>query len=501
MVHCRPIEPIPPVPYVEEIGRPRSTVSVQDRCHMGSRFLVSPMETIEISRPDLGRLIRQMACWVTLTRETIIQRLMSLAKEKFESCPSYRNLYQTLINQDDIPQLILFDVLCRSPQLTMLSLMVPKTADGIEYSALMTMVARNRQSDNTSTASATGDHDQALGISRSLASIQLCLDLRPPAASRSRGDGRDEQDLGFDHQDYWPLLIMPNVVRVYCYGDDASFDLGFLWEEDDSKEEEGSVEIGAPPKGYLQTVREIHLDASSSGPKSLYSLCRHAPQLEVLRVTHRRHSQEEFSWGNPNAETFDSGLLMRASTLRHLHLDFYDSTEYISFTGKDGRLASLPQLRHLETLHIQLQTLFGAISAIYRRDIGSMFPSSLIELTLHDQWPQDVIEREECIMMYSGNLDPMEFQGGWIMSPGVTKVEFWYSYRKAILRMLMRLCNVSAERLPRLRRLSYVSDYWSCRGWERENPFGVVQARFSEKGIEFHAGEELATTAEPEENE
>jgi hypothetical protein len=414
--------------------------------------------------------------------------MMSLVKKKLESSPLDRDLYQTLISRHDVPQLILFDVLCRSPQLTMLSLLVPRSAEGIEYSALMAMVAGNRRSDETSTPPATLDHDQALGISRSLASIQLCLDRYLPAALRSRGH-EEEEDMGFDHQDYWPLLGISNLIRLHCYGDDASRGLAFLLEED------GSIGCGEPPEGYLGTVQEIRLDASSSGPKALYSLCRHAPQLQALRVSHRRHSQEPFILGNPTANNLDSGLLMRASTLRHLHLDFYDSVEYKFFTGPDGRLASLPQLHRLETLRIQLQTLFGSISAIPRRDIGGMFPRSLVELTLHDQWRQDVVETEERIKMYSGLMDPEQFRGGWIMGRGMTEARFWYSYRKGILRMLMRLCDVSAERLPHLRRVHYVSDFWSRRSWERydssENPLNEVQARFSERDIEFYAGEKL----------
>lgn len=438
------------------------------------------------SRPDLGRFIRQMACWVTLTRETAVQRMVNLAKEKLESSPWDHDLYQNLISQPNVPQLVLFDILCRSTQLTMLSLLVPRSRESIEYSALMAMVAENRQLDDTSAAPATLGRSQGLGISRSMTSIQLCLDRHLPVAlRRSLGYEEDEEDMGFDHQDYWPLLRISNLIRLHCYGDDACRDLGFQLPEDES------MGYGAPREGYLGTVQEVHLDASSSGPRSLYSLCRHAPQLQVLKVRHRRHSQERFPWG-PDANNLDSGLLMRASTLRHLHLDFYDSVECKSHTGPDGRLASLPQFHHLETLHIQLQTLFGKISAISRHDIEDMLPSSLVELTLHDQWCQDVVETEERIQMYSGRMDPEEFQGGWIMRYGVTEAGFWYGYRKAILRMLMRLCDVSAERLPHLRRAHFVSDFWSRRGWG-QNSFDEVQARFFERGIQFYAGEKLET--------
>lgn len=412
--------------------------------------------------------------------------MVNLAKKKMEYSPLDRDLYQNLITQHNVPQLILFDILCWSTQLTMLSLLIPRSREGIEYSALMAMIAENQQLDDTSATTTTLGHEQGHGISCSAASVQLCLDRHLPAALRSLDE--DEQDMGFDHQDYWPLLRTSNLIRLHCYGDEASFNLWFQLEED--VEEDSSIGPGPPPKEYLETVQEVRLDASSSGPQSLYYLCRHAHQLQVLRVSHRRHSQKLFVSGS-TTKKFDNGLLMRASTLRHLHLDFNDSVECISHTGPDSRLASLPQLHHLETLHIQLQTLFGRISAISRLDIGNMFPSSLAELTLDDQWRQDVVETEERIKMYSGLVDPEDFEGGWIMGYGMTEAGFWHSYRKGILKMLMRLCDVSAERLPHLRRVHYVSDFWSRRGWERQYSFDEVQARFCERGIEFYAGEKL----------
>jgi hypothetical protein len=99
------------------------------------------------SRPNLGHLMHQMACWITLTRETTVQSMMSLAKEKLESSAPGRDLYQTLSGRDDVPQFVLFDILCRSPQLAMLSLLVPRSAEGAECSALMAMVAGIRHSE------------------------------------------------------------------------------------------------------------------------------------------------------------------------------------------------------------------------------------------------------------------------------------------------------------------------------------------------------------------
>ncbi|KAF7510607.1 hypothetical protein GJ744_006219 [Endocarpon pusillum] len=424
------------------------------------------------SRLELGHFIRELACWVALTRGTVIQKIISLTEEQLESSPSDRDLYQTIIKRHDVPQLLLFEILCRSQQLTMLSLLVPRSAEDMEYSTLMAMIAGSRRSYNSSIAMTTQDHDHQLEISHSLTSIELCRDWENSAAW-----GTEEylEDVGFDHQDYWPLLKTSNLIRLHCYGDDASNGLAFLLEED------GSIGCGAPPEAYLGTVREVHLDSSSSGPNSLYYICRHAPQLQALRVSHRRHSQDSVMWVHAAANNLDSGLLMRAATLRHLHLDFYDSGEY--------RLTSLPHLLRLETLHIQLQTLFGKMSALNKYDIGDMFPSSLVELTLHDQWQQDVIETEERTKMYSGLMDPEEFQGGWIMSHGMTEAGFWYRYQNVVLRMLVRLCDVSADRLPQLRRVQYVSDFWSRRKWGQQNLFDEVQAGFSKRNIEFYAGE------------
>jgi hypothetical protein len=136
-------------------------------------------------------------------------------------------------------------------------------------------------------------------------------------------------------------------------------------------------------------------------------------------VSQRRHSQKEDFWGQLHPKNLNNGLLMRAATLRHLRLDFYDAWEYKYYNGPDQKLICLPELYRLETLQIQLQTLFGRKSAIPRYNIGNIFPSSLVELTLDDEWEQDVIEAEERIQLYSGLMDPEVFQGGWMISPGI----------------------------------------------------------------------------------
>jgi hypothetical protein len=184
-------------------------------------------------------------------------------------------------------------------------------------------------------------------------------------------------------------------------GDDSSPDPDFLR----LLEEEGVVGDRALPEGYLKRIQEVCFYASSSGPRSLYCLANNAPQLQTLRVSHRRHSQEQDFDGQPYANDLDRGLLMHAATLRHLHLDFYDSGEYNDYVGPDQRLTCLPRLCHLETLQIQLQTLFGTRSAISSSDIGNMLPTSLVELTLDDQWDQDVDEAENRIRLYSGLID------------------------------------------------------------------------------------------------
>jgi hypothetical protein len=439
--------------------------------------------------PNLGSLIHQIACWITLTRDVVIRRTIQAVKEKLELSASphdqrlYENIYK--IVQDDVPQVIIFDMLCRTPHLTTLSLQVPRTAEQIDYSYLMKMIANSRHLDGTSTPPMMLNHNHSPGLSCSPATLQLCLDPCLPAALKSRAD--EDEDMGFDHQDYWPLFGISGLVRLHCWGDDGSRGFGFLIEED------GTVGLGALPEGYFEGIREIRLDSSSSGPQSLYSLCQSAPQLETLRVSQRRHSQNPDFWGQLHPKNLNNGLLMRAATLRHLHLDFYDSWEHKYYNGPDRKLICLPELCRLETLQIQLQTLFGRRSAIPRHHIGNTFPRSLVELTLDDEWDQDVIETEERIQLYSGLMDPEEFQGGWVIGPG-TEAGFWYTYRRDILKMLMLLCEISAERLPHLRRVHYVSNHWSRR-WERyqplEKPFNEVQAMFSEKGIEFYAGEKM----------
>jgi hypothetical protein len=212
----------------------------------------------------------------------------------------------------------------------------------------------------------------------------------------------------------------------------------------------------------------------------LHFLAKNAPQLQTLRVSHRRHYREEGLWVQSYANTLDRGLLMRAATLRHLHLYFYASGdwEFNRYIGPDQRLTCLPQLCHLETLQIQLLTLFGTRSAISSSDIGNMFPNSLAELTLDDEWDD-------------GECD----DGEWDNDVIEDRIRLTEAYEETIMEMLMRLCEAAlAERLPHLRRVHYVSDYWPQRRqkyFPAEKPFDEIQAMFSKRGIEFYAGEKL----------
>ncbi|KAI9854839.1 MAG: hypothetical protein M1813_000855 [Trichoglossum hirsutum] len=437
-------------------------------------------------RPDLSRFVHQMAFWITLTRQSVVKSVTKAAKERLESSdlPQDQNLYRTLVDchgihgsvEHDMPQFIVFDVLCRTPHLTMLSLQVPKTLEDIPYVYLMRMIARSHDL-NVAPARPVTSYDQSPGVSRFLNSLQLCLDPCPLAVQENRS--YRGEDMGFDHQDFWPLFGISSLVRLHCWGDDACRGLGFLL---------GGGRARAPPGNYLGRIQELCLDASSSGPKPLYTLCKNAPQLQTLRVSPRRHSQGNDFWGQVYTDNLNQGLLMRAATLRHLHLDFYDLWEYHGYVRPYQMLTCLPRLCHLETLQVQLQTLFGRRSAITSNDIGNMFPNSLVELTLDDIWDQDVIESKDPFRTFTGLIGPEDFRGGWRLAPGVTEAEFWHTYGKGIKKMMVRLCEVSAERLPHLRRFHYVSDYWSRRYNPQENPFDDLQEMFSERSIEFYAG-------------
>jgi hypothetical protein len=490
----------PEMPDVEERPMEPSSRYLTSRstlfhlCLASSKFdaLARPLlfRTIVIWEPDsLLLLWRSLRCRPNLgrlARRSVVQNIVNAVKEKLESSrlSDEQDLYRTLIDchdrhessELDISQHMVFDILCRTPHLRTFSLQVPRTAEDVHYTYLIRMMAGSCGLDAISAQPVTLSRDQPLGISRSLTTLQLCLDPCLPAALRSRSD--EDEDMGFDHQDYWPLFGLSSLVRLYCWGDDASFPFALLLEED------GPTGLGAPPEGYLGSIKEICFDASSSGPKSLYSLCQNAPRLQSLRVNQRRHSQDFWDW--PYTNSLDRGLLIRASTLRHLYLRFYDSQAY-------QRLTCLPQICHLETLQIQLQTLFGNRSAISSVDIGSILPRSLLELTLDDHWKEDVIETENRIKMYSGLIEPEEFESGWNYLPGQTAAGFWYCYGRYIVKILERLCEVSSERLPHLRRVHYVSDHWSTRqqGYGQSKPFDKIQGMFSERGIEFYAGETM----------
>ena len=87
-----------------------------------------------------------------------------------------------------------------------------------------------------------------------------------------------------------------------------------------------------------------------------------------------------------------------------------------------------------------------------------MFPSSLVELTLDDEWDEDVVDIEERIQIYSRIMDPEQFVGGWEITTG-TKARFWNRYQRSIVNILMSLWGISGERLPQLQRVHYVSNH------------------------------------------
>jgi len=310
-----------------------------------SDSLVLLWRTLRID-PNLGSLIYQMACWITLTREVVVHWTIQAVKKKLELSvsPHDQMLYEDIhkIVEDDVPQAIIFDILCCAPHLTTLSLQVPRSAENIDYSYLMRMIANGGNLDRISTLPMALNHNHSTGLSCSPETLQLCLDPCLPAALKNQAD--EDEDMGFDHQDYWPLFGISGLIRLHCWGDDASRGFGFMLEED------GSAGLGDLPKGYFEGIQEICLDSSSSGPKSLYSICQSAPQLEKLRVSQRRHSQIRGFWGQVDPKNRNNGLLMRAATLRHLHLDFYDSCEYKCYNGPDQKLTCLPQFYRLEKL-------------------------------------------------------------------------------------------------------------------------------------------------------
>jgi len=167
-------------------------------------------------RPDLGRLTDELAIWITLTEQSVALRMENAVEELGSSGLSDdRDLYRFSChhrhrsNDPDIPQHIVFDILCRTPHLSTFSLQVPRTAEDSRYTYLMRMIASA-----TSARPVASSHDPPVGVSRSLSTLQLCLDPCLPVALKSRTD--EEEDMGFDHQDYSPLFSLSSLVRLSC---------------------------------------------------------------------------------------------------------------------------------------------------------------------------------------------------------------------------------------------------------------------------------------------
>jgi hypothetical protein len=164
--------------------------------------------------------------------------------------------------------------------------------------------------------------------------------------------------------------------------------------------------VGVKAAGYVhQSIEHLSLTDTTEGPRAIAHLLSPdvTPHLRTLYVRQRpkqRFAEDVLHANDLKKEgrelNLNKALALRADTLRELHLIFDYTFEYQYYVGSGERLACLPSLHRLRKLTIQLQLLFGHPSRLDSEpEFAELLPSSLVELTIRDDWAIDAIAREQ----------------------------------------------------------------------------------------------------------
>ncbi|KAK4445728.1 hypothetical protein QBC34DRAFT_497300 [Podospora aff. communis PSN243] len=222
--------------------------------------------------------------------------------------------------------------------------------------------------------------------------------------------------------------------------------------------------IGTKGEGYVhQDIENLSLVDTTEGPRAIAQLLSPAvtPNLRTLYVRQRPtqlfdkgilHLKELEEEGHEL--NLDKALALRADTLCELHLIFDYTFEYQYYVGPGKRITCLPSFDRLRKLTIQLQLLFGHPDQLDSEPkLAELLPSSLVELTIRDEWAIDTIAREQArrkMLRYSDRNLIDEFQGKFPNTvPGDDSYFDPFSchepYRTKIQNMLLRLASTARD--------------------------------------------------------
>ncbi|ESA43452.1 hypothetical protein NCU08559 [Neurospora crassa OR74A] len=308
-------------------------------------------------------------------------------------------------------------------------------------------------------------------------------------------DGDPPEVFGVQTRHYHPLFeLLPALTTLEVSTDDGLFT--FL------DGEEGLTDVFARPTTsfHLSPTRHIYLHSSVADPRNIGRILRHAPDLETLYMNPRRvdsfHRIPPQDATQADEDCLDQALSKYGKKLKHLDLNWFDCQGSEASIGVGGRLSTLPQLKEVEKLCIQLVMLYGDLPAGEHmmhqgRPVADLLPPNLVELTLEDWWWD--------------SLDDFDTFYRWSDKQKKEHYREKEGYRETVLEMMKGLALVAGRnakppghgeskmhKLKRFRFFIRTLPTWILPGDDEKGPdadvqelFEGVREVFEKAGVEF----------------
>ena len=540
---------------------------------LSAESLVQLFRTL-LSGPHLGQHARYLSCHLTLTCPEVIHQTRIATLRLLHLRPPIREPYwpdflvqdpmmlvieaqqtysQAFGRNGSAPSTFLSNIMALMPRLETLLLQVPVCNTQEEYGSLFEKLTK-----------AVVCFD---GIKDGFDSEG---DPYPPeivpfqhiTAVRLQGDPEMLLELycdecGVQIRRFWPLFYcFPALSEIEVTFDDGNFvnphpddDWPACMSSDWHKAPPSERHLIKTPKHYLGSgIRRICLRSSNASPKGLHHLLRNAPNLEVLKMSPRDRDfaapyfdndsllsldQDQELDQQTHPECLDLALARRctASSMRMLQVRWENLIFCDYLLGPDGRLESLRNLTSLETLGLQICSLYapgsvglieqGIVDLKNKKDtrvliepLSAVLPPNVVDLTLDDWWWDDWEHYNEHEYVWqTARVAPFS------CDEGAYKRVRWYSdhdnYRRGICGLLGELANdigtktsngagTTGTCLAKLRRVVFTCPIpwtWTWT-WNVQGPlvngygnavptyldfhFKDIIKAFRAKGVEFH---------------
>jgi len=464
-------------------------------------------------RPAVGEYTRYLSCHLTLTQLEVIRemkRAMNRLVKTFqpndnvlrEQYPGVHSALRVLPAMpllsasagdfDDMPQILLFYIAIFLKKLETLMLQVPICDDHPEYTALFEKFASSGQSwlrIGTQAGPVPVFFVANLGATAEppLQHVKtLLLQGDPELLTHFESDTCDcdvPELWGAQARRYYPLFnALPSLTTLEVSADDG------VWDNIRHRRPDGTQ----PP--LLEHIEHLYLHHSVAYPRDLHHIIANAPNLTTLYMTPRRSPEPlpdpDAQGLDEHPESLDAALRQSPAArqhLRHLDIAWYDCVDHLPLIGPGGRLASLPNLLHLDKLCIQLSVLYGADPAALLTPLVDLLPPNLSELTLEEWWWDNVPTFDD---MFS-----------WTPAQRARYYQTKSEYRAQAVAILARFAAdcCGGQRMPRLKKVTFQTKFlwtWRLDGFvSTEMHFASVKGLFERAGVAFKVDEDRSEFA------